>query len=610
MKRILTAILAMILLLGCFAGCKKDTPTIESTGTASTNATPGANTDATTPAPAPTPNGLLLEENGVVYESLAQKAVVKTALAYLARSTRIQYDDTRMIPKGAPESSGVLYRWQSGVRKSPEEYTSQYTGYTNCAAFTNEVYRAALDCSSGANNTDQYATLGGATRAYRYNPTGKETAEEQAAIQEKFLTTLKMGDIIVVRRHNGTGHAMLYVGSQVLEGVEGYKGAASEGTSEDGVPNDAGYIYDIIHSTGSSYVYDKQTEKYEKYGSIQITAANSLFDSKSNSYVFGKLTSLTIIRPLNTFNDEVPENSLNRMINLHNVVVEKLSSHTAGMTVNPGGNISYSFSIVNKNETDVTLEVKDTVPENTTLVTADGGTVDGANLSWTVTVPAKSSVTVGYVVQVNADAPIGSVIGSDAGTVGGVLAKCPKTYVGTTLTEAQQTALLSAITAHADSNLRGMALANAIYNDVLDTKDLLADDIKTVLTKLFRKAGNYAYIEWDSNPYRDAIAPGMFGGRAIPQRDNSVKLADQVKRHENNRTRMVEGVYLMIGDILIGSADADGSDVALYLYTGNGLLNLTTGKLIPAEEMDAHLVPFMAYNRFVVLRPSLMLDSK
>ena len=85
------------------------------------------------------------------------------------------------------------------MRKSPEEYTSQHTGYTNCAAFTNEVYRAALNCSSGASNTDQYASLGGATRAYRYNPTGKETAEEQATIKAEFLSTLKMGDIIVVR---------------------------------------------------------------------------------------------------------------------------------------------------------------------------------------------------------------------------------------------------------------------------------------------------------------------------------------------------------------------------------------------------------------------------
>lgn len=609
MKRTLSAILVIVLLLGCFAGCKKDGGT-EASGSVPTTGTPAGTTPSGGNTPAPTPDGLSLEENGVVYESLAQKAVVKTALAYLARGTRIQYDDTRLNPKSAPGSSGTLYRWQSGVRKSPEEYTSQHTGYSNCAAFTNEVYRAALDCSSGASSTDRYADIKGDTRAYRYNPTGKETAEEQAAIQEEFLSTLKMGDIIIVRRKNGTGHAMLYVGSKVLEGVEGYKGAASEGVDENNIPKDNGYIYDIIHSTGSSYNYEKQTENFEKHGTIQITAANSLFDSRSNSYVFGKLTSLTLIRPLNTFKGEVPENSLNRMKNLHNVIVEKLSSHTAGMTVNPGDSITYTFSITNKNQTPVTLSVADVVPENTTFVSSENCTANGTSLSWSVTVPAGETATVSYVVKVNADAPIGALIGNDAGTVGGVLAKCPRNYVGTTLTEAQQAALQDAIANNADSSLRGMALANAIYSKLEGYENLLADNAATVISKLFRQAGAFYYIEWEANAYRDAIAPSMFGGRYVPQRDTSVKLAEQVIRHENNRIRKADLVYMMVGDIYIASVDVDSSETALYMYTGDGLLNLNTGKLIPAAEADTHLMPFIAYNRFVLLRPSLMKDSK
>jgi len=599
MKRLFSACLALVLLLGCFAGCKKNSASTENTGAAPTDANQGNNS--------PAPDGLSLEENGVVYESLAQKAVVKTALAYLARGTRIQYDDTRLNSKGAPSSSGTLYRWQSGVRKSPEEYTSQYTGYTNCAAFTNEVYWAALNCSSGASSTDRYADIKGDTRAYRYNPTGKETAEEQAAIQEEFLSTLKMGDIIVIRRANGTGHAMLYVGSKVLEGVEGYKGAASEGVDENNIPKDNGYIYDIIHSTGGSYNYEKQTEYIEKHGSIQITAANSLFDSRSNSYVFGKLTSLTLIRPLNTFKGEVPENSINRMKYMDNVIAEKLSSHTVGMTVNPGDNISYTFSITNKNQTPVTLEVKDIAPDNTTFVSSENCTVDGTKLTWSVTVPAGETTVVPYTVKVNADTPIGTLIGNDAGTVGGVLAKCPKTYVGTTLTEAQQAALQESIAIYTDCSLRGMALANVIYSSVKGYEDLLTDDAATVLTKLFRQGGDFYYIEWEANPYRDAIAPGMFGGRYVPQRDMSVKLADQVMRHEQNRIRKADIAYMMVGDIYIA---ADGSDIKMYMYTGETLLDLNTSKLISAEETDAHLIPFLSYNRFVLLRPSLMLDSK
>lgn len=592
MKRILSTVLALILLLGCLAGCDKKPADTGTTGATEAQEHPG----------------LALEENGVVYESLAQKAVVKTALAYLARGFRIQYDDSRLNPKGAPGASSTLYRWQSGVRKSPEEYTTQHTGYTNCAAFTNEVYRAALNCSSGANNTNQYASLGGATRAYRYNPTGQETAEEQAAVKAEFLSTLKMGDIIVVRRKNGTGHAMLYVGSKVLEGVEGYKGAASEGTDENGIPKDADYIYDIIHSTGSSYNYEKQTENFEQYGSIQITAANSLFDSRSNSYVFGKLTSLTLIRPLNTFSGEVPENSVNRMKYMHNVIAEKFSTHTMGMTVNPGDEITYTFSITNKNSTDVTLSVKDVLAENTTFVSSEHCTVDGANLSWTVAIPAGKNVTVRYTVKVSESAPIGSCIENNAGTVGGVLVKGPHNYVGTSLTEDQQRALLDSINAHADSSLQGMALANAIYSDVPGCKDLLTDDAATILSKMFRKAGNYYYIEWEANPYQSSITPGMFGGRNVPQREMSVKLAEQITRHENNRTRKLDYIYLMNGDIILASVDAEGTELKQYLYMGF-LLDLSTGKQIPINEVDTYLMSFLSYNRFAVLRPSLMLDS-
>jgi uncharacterized repeat protein (TIGR01451 family) len=395
-----------------------------------------------------------------------------------------------------------------------------------------------------------------------------------------------------------------------LEGVEGYKGAASEGVDENNIPKDNGYIYDIIHSTGSSYNYEKQTENFEKHGTIQITAANSLFDSRSNSYVFGKLTSLTLIRPLNTSKDEVPENSLNRMQNLHNVIVEKLSSHPAGSTVTPGGNITYTFSITNKNNSAVTLAVKDIVPENTTFVSSENCTADGANLSWSVTVPAGETVTVSYTVTVNVGTPVGTAIGNDAGTVGGVLAKCPKTYVGTTLTEAQQEALRASISAHTDSNLRGMALANAIYNNVEGCQNLLPDDAATMLSQMFRKAGVYHYIEFKANPYRDAITPGMFGGRYVPQRDMAVGLAEQVTRNENNRTRKIDTTYLTTGDILMASVDAEGTDLKLYMYTGETLLDLNTGKLVDTDNLSAHLDPFLAYNYFAVLRPSLITDSK
>ncbi len=576
MKRFFALLFILALTVGWFTGCNKDS---------ADNAQ-----DLTV-----NPDGLSLEENGIVYESLAQKAVVKTALAYLARGDRAQYDDTRLNVREAPATDGVLYRWQSGVRKSPEEYTSQHNGYLNCAAFIHDVYLAALDLDIGVNYTGHLAAIDDARRVYQYLPTGKETAEEKAAVEQAFYATLKMGDIIVVRDqgNSGNGHTTLYVGTDVMKIAEGK--ALTEDT-----------IYDCVHSSGTNYIYESVTEQYETNGTVGKTTTRHLFDKTNSRYAF-KLKSLTIIRPLNTFDKEVPENSKNRMLNLQNIVAEKLSSHRAGMTVNPGGNITYTFSITNKNQTDVTLAVKDTVPENTTFVSSENVSKIGKNLTWTVTVPAGETKTVSYEVKVGSRVKAGAYIESTAGSVGGVCVKCPDVYVGTTLTQEQQTALCGAVDAYADSDLRGMALVNAVYGDVLNDKNLLSEDAVTVLGKLFHADGDYFYLESEKNAYTNAIAPGLFGGRYVPQRGKTESLAQQLRRYEDNRTRLPKVEQLIAGDILIAAQNAEGTRQRVFLYTGEKFLNVDTFVYV---EPEVALTPTLSYNRFAVLRPSLMLDNK
>ena len=573
MKRFFALLFILALTVGWFSGCNKDS---------ADNAQ-----DLTV-----NPNGLSLEEDGIVYESLAQKAVVKTALAYLARGARIQYDDTRLNVKQAPAADGVLYRWQSGVRKSPEEYTSQHNGYLNCAAFVHDVYQATLDIDIGADYTGHLAAIDDARRVYQYLPTGQETEEEKTAVEQAFYTNLKRGDIVVVCNHTVGGHAILYVGKDVINVAEGK--ALTEDT-----------IYDCVHSSGTNYIYESITEQYETNGTVGKTSTRHLFDKTGNRYVF-KLKSLTIIRPLNTFDKEVPENSKNRMLNLQNIVAEKLSSHTVGMTVNPGGNITYTFSITNKNEADVTLTVKDTIPENTTFVASENVSKKGKNLTWTVTVPAGKTKTVSYEVKVGRKVNVGACIESTTGTVGGVSVKCPNVYVGTTLTQEQQTALRNAVDTYADSDLRGMALINTLYGDVLNHKNLLDKDAAAVLSKLFCADGDYYYLKSEKNAYTNAIAPGLFGGRYVPQRGKTESLAQQLQRYEDNRTRLLKTEHLIAGDILVAAQNAEGTRSRVFLYTGEKFLNVDTFVYV---ESEIALTPALSYNRFAVLRPSLLLDN-
>lgn len=500
------------------------------------------------------------------FDSLEQEAVVKTALAFLDRGKYIQYDDTRF------NSAVQIYRWQVGLY-GPEDHTQQSIGYTNCAAFTYDVYKSALDYDIGAYTTANLTAKGTSVRKYTYLPTGKETAAEKAAVEAEFRANLQVGDIIVVRyngKNEGNGHAMLYVGTEVLENG-----------------------MDIIHSTGSSYSYAEFTEKEERNGTVQTMSTKRLFSSGSSLYTFSKLKSLCLIRPLATYKGGVPENTQNRIRNLEGIVAEKLSSHTKGMTVNPGEIMSFTFSVSNKNDHPVTLEIRDTVPANTTYING-AEQVSGDSLSWQLSVPANASTMVSYTVQVKADAPYGEAVVSES-TVGGVKTVCPKVYIQKTLTPRQQERILSA--AEEVTGATGLALADAIYMEALGQTTGLPTELTALHDSFFEPFPDPTYRLKGEGGMLELIPAGMFGGRKIVHRG----IASDYMRLEYLRTRMVRADDLIAGDIILAVGGPNGGE-NLYMYTGEKMLNLSTGKTQPAQPL---LNMLLAYDRFVVIRPSV-----
>ena len=579
MKKVLSLLLALILVLSCFAGCKKEP----------------VETQPSTEATTPVEPGLELEENGIVYESLAQKAVIKTALAYLARRSRLQYADTNMLTSGAP----TMYRWQAGIRQNPESFTSQHVGYTNCAAFTYDVYWSALNMKIGGFTTRNLTEVSGKQRIFAYYPKGDETKEKMTEIQEKFLSKLKPADLIIVRYNGakeGNGHAMLYVGKDVLKGVEGVK---------DG--------HDIIHSTGSNYQYATGTEKYEKNGTVQTMGTYRFFEEDASMYFFSKLKSIVILRPLEVYKKELPENTLNRLRNMNNVVAEKLSSHANGHTASPGEKINYLFSVTNNNDMPVTVTVEDTVPNLTTLESADKTevcSVNGDKLTWQLTIPAKTTASLNYSVKVKEDAALGQEISGDKATVGGVLTPCHSIFVGRTLTRQEQTDLTAAVDALADSRLlRDTELVNALYSKALKVDAILPEDLTGIMESLFQSFGELYQIN-SKSPYAEAIAPGLFGGRNVVPRNMTAENASQYMRQDAIRTRLPYGDQLMVGDILMGELNSAEAQRVIYLYTGEQMVNLISGKEIEYKPDQDCLDPVMSYKRFVVLRPSLLLDNQ
>jgi hypothetical protein len=304
------------------------------------------------------------------------------------------------------------------------------------------------------------------------------------------------------------------------------------------------------------------------------------------------------VRPLNSFTKEVPVHTQNRIRNLQGVVAEKLCSHTYGMTVNPGEEMTFTFSVTNKNKTPVTLDIRDVVPAYTTYLSSGDHAKNGV-LSWRLTVPAGESAAVSYRVRVNMDAPCGDTVHGTDATVGGVPVKCPGVYIAKTLSAAQQAQIITA--AGEVKGKTGLALADAIYQKALGKGMGLPTEVAVLDAAIYEPFGPPQYRLKGERGMLDLVVPGMFGGRNTSQR---FKGADYM-RFEGNRTRLPYARDLIPGDIIyaIGREGAtENLAQGLYLVLGDRVLNLHTGK---TQSCQSVLNMLLGYARFAILRPSI-----
>ena len=274
----------------------------------------------------------------------AKTALLATAEAYFMRGYRCQYDDSRFTRVGGGE-----FRWQIGVR-NPEDYTRQRWGYVNCAAFTYEIYRTALGLDLGSLYTTHnlmwhYSKHGFSENEpmypYYYVPSREADEDERRRVEKEFLGSLRIGDLAVIRRNNGNGHVLMYIGGGRC-----------------------------IHSSGSSYSYAESRETHEPTISV-IKIRDYLFEPYEKNYIFsesGFITQLGIVRPLDKFSGEIPENTRNRVKNMRGIIAEKLSSVKGARTACTGDEITYTFKIKNLTDKPRIVEVLDSIPCGTAYV--------------------------------------------------------------------------------------------------------------------------------------------------------------------------------------------------------------------------------------------------
>ena len=527
-----------------------------------------------------------------------QAAVVATAYYYLLRGEYLQYDDTFMNKLSDSFSDFNESRWQTQFR-TPESYTSDEWGYLNCAAFTNDVYWSTFgvalpgDMYYTGNIYTNSAKYGMRVYSFERSLTKTYTDEEKAAMEEEFMSNLQPADLIVIRRKNGGGHVMVYIGNGRFIHATGdsMNTSALEGVKENREPTlrfhrVKDYFFNVDGALNSSNVFNDPT-------STKAT------------------TSIAIVRPL--ANENYAKNDITdatkARIAIIGLIIEKTSSVELGISVNPGDEITYTFTLNNTRSDDITVNIIDKVPTNTTYVSGCSDR-NGNDLSWTVTIPAGKTVTVSYTVKVN-DSAIDTVIENKDATVAGLSFECADIQVKKTLTESEQASIVNAFNQLKSENtsLRGLALVNEIYKKALGSGNVFADVNFLTVTEgengIYAKSNlpiqsNYTYENFTRNEgstYYKMLVSNLFGGRSI--RSNS--------RNEWLRTRGAFVKSLMVGDVILGKR-RDGNTY-VFMYTGEDrMVNLST---LAYDSVDAQttLDRLLGYDYFAVLRPSFALSN-
>ena len=499
-----------------------------------------------------------------------QKAIVAYAESMILRGDRAQYE------AGSTMAPDTRYEYATN---SPEDYTSDSWRYYNCSMLTFDSYYFGLGLNTGNNHyTGTIITSAKNQKIYYYATTGNETEAEKQAQADKFYAALQPGDTIVLRRKNNSGHALLYAGNGI-----------------------------VIHSTGGSYLVANSSrpsgaETYE--ATVRYLNVYDFFDPKCDNggaysyFVFGgQVTQLGIYRPHQNWNGTIPAEAQNRVNNLQGIAVEKVASKWSGQTVNIGEELTYTFRFLNTNEVDKTLDITDSIPAGTTLLSAPGAIANGTSLSWTVTIPAGEKLEISYTVKVSTNVP-DNKLESQSAKVGGVSVRSSTLFVANTLTAAQQQKIIDAVKSLSGSSKKGLELANEIYKTAFGVDNIFAHtDLTTYHGQLFEKKSGQSKYSLIDNLYGAMAAPGLYGGRNFYCNDEGKY--DRI-------TRLAREENLVVGDIFFSrTSTANG----LHIYLGDGICWSLTSNKADTVSVATRLERFVGYgNYWVILRPSMTLD--
>lgn len=502
------------------------------------------------------------------------------------------------------------------IYASPEDATAQRTVYLDCSSYVNSCYREAfgvnampIEITSGTTGTaPQTGNFMNYAKNNLTNPdvigywenANYTTDAEKQNILAQVRGMLEIGDLLAYRHgktSDSSGHVYIYVGNDTF--LHCYGGGSYSRNESNPIKS-----------------YDAN-ESEEANGMISNISANSIFSNTTHSrYLFKETESDTVrnfclLRPLARGLTPTAE-TLKRM-EIAGVVMGKTASVFENSAVYTGDVITYTVTLRNTTKnvySDVPLT--DVIPAGTEFVSgSEGVSADGANLTWSGDIGANATVTVSYDVRVSATAP-GTLIKSDSTYVNGVklgnithtLSGYNNVYgllIGEKAIEYEQ---------NEESFENGLKLVNSLYKSVLGTEIFSQATVGDALADLIDVNNRTSRTD---TALSKMIVPNLYGGYDI-------RYGWLYDPSQNDRSRLISKEELEEGDIIL--ADYSNGSV-IYIYIGNSTLitvedgkckALTIGDNIyrntlsdgTYEYPDNILISLLAYNRWAILRPSMV----
>ena len=588
MKRTLSAMLAFVMLLGCFAGLvaaddvlimaptSAQVPVIDNPSADTKEAAVILNPTGVKPA---APTELTMEQK--------QEMIVQTALAYYYQNPYVQYDGNEVTL-----DESIQRHDDYG---EPEDAAIDSQVYSVCSNYCYKCYYGAFEyriLGLTYGQTKRWSTLPATDPivVYKYNGDGGEQDIVKAMRESREI--LQPGDIIT-GYGNTSGHAMLFVGDCFGDGEE--------------------YI---LHCWGGSYKMDTGLDRPEPEGSIKLQTVDECCyaDGPSPNWYLAEdshsALGFCILRPLQDpkFPATATATAVARL-QTPNLKITRELDRTKFEAAQNGEEIPVYVTVSNMGSTthnEVTVE--EYLSEGQTLVEGSltkGAKVEGDTITWAVKLPAGTSITLTYKVKVSGK--LGDTITFKHGSVAGIPSRQTTLVIGgEPLTEDQKAYVMEyakKMTASGKpAKFKDLQFFNDFYQGCFGVELGLPATTQEWLDGLVKNSMStfrpLEKIALEDAALRRMILPLHLSGQAVANKDNW------------DRVRDYNEVFYQPGDMFIcleGNSKGkvrDTDDIDLYIYLGGSRLLKYNSEEMRFISYDNSIAYVLRYNLTAVLRPT------